>query len=621
LGSATATLNNSTLSGNSAVTDGGGIFNNGNGAAATLVLTNTILNTGGASGENIYNFGGVVTSHGYNLSSDAGVTNAAGGTGNLTAMGDQTGTDPMLGPLQNNGGPTFTHAIDCDSPAVDRGKNFAGATTDQRGPGFNRTVGFAAAQDGDGTDIGAFEVQTVCNTPPIITGATISRQQGAASSNSQIATVSDVDQSPNTLTVTVNGGASATVNGVTVSNLVIDGSGNVTADVVAGCSASQAGFTLGATDNDGLVNEDTLTVNVSANTAPTLTYNAASVANGGSTSINPAAGPSDNVSVASVVLQSQGTYTGTISVSGAGVVSISHAGPGGSHTITIRATDNCGVATDATFTLDVGAPISAQALNISTRLLVDTGDKVMIGGFIIRGNASKPVVLRGLGPSLANANVPAASVLSDPMLELRGPNGALIMSNDNWKESPQRSQIEDTAFQPGDDREAVILTTLVPGNYTAVLSGVGGTAGVGIVEVYDNDQTIDSDLANISTRGFVQTGDEVMIGGFTLGGNNNATPRMAIRGLGPSLTSSGLSNVLADPTLELHDANGSTLIANDDWQSDPAAAGELSANGLALPDPKESGLFVSLSAGQFTAILAGKNGGVGIGLVEIYNLR
>ncbi len=245
----------------------------------------------------------------------------------------------------------------------------------------------------------------------------------------------------------------------------------------------------------------------------------------------------------------------------------------------------------------------------------------MIGGFIIRGNSSKAVVLRGMGPSLTSAGIPAANVLQDPVIELHGPNGALITSNDNWKDSPQKSQIENTIYQPTDDREAVILATLQPGAYTVVLSGAGGTTGIGLVEIYDNNQAVDSDLANISTRGFVQTGDNVMIGGFTLGGNNNPT-RIAVRALGPSLTNFGLVNVLADPTLELHNANGTLMISNDDWQSDPASAAGLTANGLALPNPKEAGIFMSSAPpGQFTAIVAGKNGGIGIALVEIYNLR
>ena len=267
------------------------------------------------------------------------------------------------------------------------------------------------------------------------------------------------------------------------------------------------------------------------------------------------------------------------------------------------------------------SPTPGQALNISTRLRVDIGDRVLIGGFIITGNANKPVVVRGLGPSLANSNVPAATVLSDPFLELRGPNGALITSNDNWKDSPQRSQIEGTVFEPADDREAVIVATLSPGSYTAIVAGVAQTAGVGLIEVYDNGAAVDSQLANISTRGFVLTNDNVMIGGFTLGGPNNST-RIAVRALGPSLTGAGLSSVLADPTLELYNTNGAILVSNDDWQSDPTAAAQLTANGLALPHPKESGIFTSLAPpGQFTAIVAGKDGTTGIALVEIYNLK
>lgn len=267
------------------------------------------------------------------------------------------------------------------------------------------------------------------------------------------------------------------------------------------------------------------------------------------------------------------------------------------------------------------SPTPAQALNISTRLRVDIGDRVMIGGFIIRGIANKPVVLRGLGPSLAEAGVPAGSVLNDPKLELRGPDGALILSNDDWVDSSQRPQIEGTIFEPSDDREAVILATLAPGNYTTILSGVDETTGIGLVEVYDNDSGLDSDLANISTRGFVRIADEVMIGGFTLGGNSTPT-RIAARALGPSLSDYGLSNVLQDPTLELHNADGTIMVSNDNWQDDSASATQLTANGLAPTNSFEAGIFTdSAPPGQFTAIVAGKNGGIGISLVEIYNLR
>jgi hypothetical protein len=259
----------------------------------------------------------------------------------------------------------------------------------------------------------------------------------------------------------------------------------------------------------------------------------------------------------------------------------------------------------------------SQALNLSTRLRAETGDKVMIGGFIITGQEPKAVVLRGLGPSLSKFGL--TDLLLDPVLQLRGKSGNLIFENDNWKDT-QRNQIEGTPYQPTDDRESVIVTTLPPTSYTIILTGKNGTTGIGAVEVYDNNQGVDSELANMSTRGFVQTQDKVMIGGFTLGVGNGLS-RIAIRGLGPSLAQAGISNVLADPTLELRDANGALLLTNDDWQSDPVSAAQLTANGLALPNPKESGIFTSLPGGVFTAILAGKNGGIGVGLVEIYNLK
>jgi hypothetical protein len=241
----------------------------------------------------------------------------------------------------------------------------------------------------------------------------------------------------------------------------------------------------------------------------------------------------------------------------------------------------------------------------------------MIAGFIVTGNDSKPVLLRAMGPSLAVFGI--QGVLLDPVLELRNSSSSII-TNDNWVDSPQRSQFEGTPFQPSDDREAVVLGTLAAGNYTALLTGKNDTAGVGIVEVYDRDQTVDAALGNISTRGFVQSGENVMIGGFILGGGTNNS-RIALRGIGPSLAQFGLNPVLADPTLELHDANGATLMANDNWTDDPISAALLTANGLGLSDPNESGIFTALPAGQFTVILAGKSGGIGIGLIEVYNLK
>ncbi len=259
----------------------------------------------------------------------------------------------------------------------------------------------------------------------------------------------------------------------------------------------------------------------------------------------------------------------------------------------------------------------AQSLNIATRLAVELGDNAMIGGFIITGNDAKTILLRGIGPSLANVGL--TNVLDDPVLELHGSNGALILQNDDWRDT-QEPQIQGTGLQPSVDREAAVIATLQPGAYTGILTGKNQGTGVGLVEFYDTNPAANAQLRNLSTRGLVQSANSVMIGGFILGGHTGTT-RIAIRGIGPSLSQSGLSNLLANPTLELHDGNGTTLISNDNWGDDQASAAELAANNLALQNSLESGIFTTLSPGPYTAILAGKNGGTGIGLVEVYNLQ
>ena len=245
-----------------------------------------------------------------------------------------------------------------------------------------------------------------------------------------------------------------------------------------------------------------------------------------------------------------------------------------------------------------------------------TGDNVMIAGFIITGNEPKPIVLRGMGPSLSYSGVSA--VLADPVLELHGADGTLITTNDNWRDA-QQAQIEGTSFEPGDERESVIMITLPPGSYTAVLSGKAQTAGVGLVEVYDASAAADARLANISTRGYVTSGEDVMIGGFILGAGNNT--RLVVRALGASLTQAGLQDSLADPTLDLRDSNGERLAYNDDWQNDPEQAAQIGAAGVVPTDPREAALAVTLPPGDYTVIVADRDGGVGVALVEIYNLQ
>ena len=215
----------------------------------------------------------------------------------------------------------------------------------------------------------------------------------------------------------------------------------------------------------------------------------------------------------------------------------------------------------------------------------------MIGGFIITGNTPKRVLMRALGPSLVSFGI--TNFVSDPLLQLRSQSGALVQQNDNWKDS-QQAEIQATGLAPSDDREAVIIATLAPGQYTGLLTNKLGAPGIGTFELYDLNVSADSQLANISTRGIVLSGNNVMIAGFTLGNSANPT-KLAIRARGPSL-SNFFGNVLADPTLELRDANGALITTNDNWQDDPVSAALLTANGLALSDPKESGIFAPLLA-------------------------
>lgn len=250
--------------------------------------------------------------------------------------------------------------------------------------------------------------------------------------------------------------------------------------------------------------------------------------------------------------------------------------------------------------------------NISTRGLVRTGDQVLIGGFIITGNDPKPVIVRALGPS---TGVPGS--LANPMLELHDSTGAIIRSNDDWK-SDQEAAILATGVAPTNDLESAIVETLAPGAYTAIVSGKNNTTGVGLVEVYDLDLTADSKLANISTRGFVGTSDNVLIGGFIVVGEASTSTSTLIRAIGPSLTSLGVTDALQDPELELHDGNGALIVSNDDWMSDQEA--EIIATGAAPTEPAESAILRTLVPGNYTAIVSGKSGGTGVALVEVYQL-
>jgi hypothetical protein len=247
---------------------------------------------------------------------------------------------------------------------------------------------------------------------------------------------------------------------------------------------------------------------------------------------------------------------------------------------------------------------------------VETGDNVGIGGFIVTGNTAKHLVIRGIGPSLTKFGFSSSQLLSDPVLEVHG-QGIATMANDNWRDS-QQAELTADGLAPENDLEAAIDVTLAPGTYTAIVRGNNNGVGIGVVEVYDLNPSPNSKLANLSTRAFVRTGDNVVIAGFTLG-NSNGNDRVVVRGLGPSLSSAGVANPLQDPALELRDQNGMLLKANNDWGDDPAQAAEITAAGLAPSNNKESAIAMTLAPGTYTAILSGVNGGTGVGLVEVYD--
>lgn len=311
---------------------------------------------------------------------------------------------------------------------------------------------------------------------------------------------------------------------------------------------------------------------------------------------------------------STGTISGTLAVRAEERASVVKALSGGSllGNVQIFAANSHGVGTSPITLLTAPGPVP---LNISTRLPIGTGENVLIAGFIVTGNAPKAVLLRGIGPTL-----PVGTALQDPYLELHDGTGAVLGANDNWR-TDQQQDVQDTTIPPSDDREAAIVAAIAPGNYTAIVKGSGDTTGVGLAEAYDLgtisvDTSGSSQLAQISTRGIVGTDNDVMIGGFIIGGG---TAKVIVRGIGPSLKAAGVANALVDPMVEIHDGSGNTIASNDDWENDANAA-KVQALGIAPSDPKESALYETLSPGAYTAVLRGQNNGTGVGLVEIYNL-
>jgi hypothetical protein len=508
-----ASVRNCTISGNSA-SIGAGIYRfiGGVTVSSSIIAGNIDLN----GDPDVYSQSGTITSLGYNL-----IGNGSGGNGSFVdgVNHDQVGTTaapiaPGLGPLQDNGGPTFTMALLSGSRALDQGIS-NGLTRDQRGsqriyddPAIPNPVG------GGGADVGAFEFSP---SPIVTTNAASNLGTSAATLHGSV--------NPNHLATSVHFEFGTTTSYGSVTSAQDIGNGTATLPVTATLSGLNAG----------------------------TTYHFRAVAS----------------SVGGTVAGSDQVFT-TLA--------------------------------------------SGSLLNISTRMGVQTGDNVLIGGFIITGTDPKKVIIRGIGPSLAAF---FSGSLADPTLDLNQ-GDTLLTSNDNWK-TDQQAEIEATGIPPTNDLESAIVRTLTPGNYTAILRGKSDTTGIGVVEAYDLDQAANSRLANISTRGFVDTGDNVMIGGLIVGGTGGESAKVVLRALGPSLANFGVPDALQDPTLELHNADGSIIRSNDNWKDSQQT--EIMASGLAPTDDRESAIVATLPPGNYTAIVRGKNSTTGVALVEVYNLQ
>ena len=262
--------------------------------------------------------------------------------------------------------------------------------------------------------------------------------------------------------------------------------------------------------------------------------------------------------------------------------------------------------------------VGPQALNLSTRGLVSIGDNVLIGGFIVTGTEPKRMVLRALGPSLSGFGL--SDVLADPVLSVYNSSGTLVTSNDNWQSDVNHFVVESNGLAPAHLEESAIARYMAPGAYTVIVTGRDATPGIGLVELYDISTPANAKFVNMSTRGSVGTGDNVLISGFIIGDVDSAT--VVVRALGPTLATPpyGVSGVLSDPTLTIYDSNGSPIASNDNWQDDPNAS-LVQKNGLTPPNALESALVLHLPAGAYTAIVRGANGATGVGLAEVYTLH
>ena len=363
-----------------------------------------------------------------------------------------------------------------------------------------------------------------------------------------------------------------------------------------------------------------VTVTPSAATSAVTSATTASVSPGGSFTYQIAAGNTpvsynaDGLPAGLTLNATTGVISGTVTTAGTYVISVSANNAAGTGPVT-------------TFTLTVAGDTvvaSSALINISTRANVGTGAKVLISGFVITGTDPKPVLIRAVGPTLSAFGL--TGLLADPVLELFRADTTSLAVNDNWGSAGDAAAIAATAVRvgaftlPGGSPDAVISTTLAPGSYTAQIRGAAGATGVGLVEVYDaGTGTENSKLINLSARGDVGTGGNILIAGFIIRGTQPKT--VLIRGAGPALTGFGVAGALVDPRLQLF--SGTTLInENDNWSDDPAiAAAAARAGAFALAaGSKDAAILVTLPPGAYTAQVSGVGATTGVAIVEVYEV-
>jgi uncharacterized repeat protein (TIGR01451 family) len=573
---------NSTLTGNSSDTNGGGIANNSSGV---VQISNSIvaLNTATTSGPDL---SGTFTANYTFVGNPAGAT-INGGTGNLNG-------NPQLGPLANNGGPTQTHLPQLGSTAIDAGDPAFAPPPDGDQRGLPRVTG-------PRLDMGAVETNytltATAGTPQstaVNTTFPANLQATVAESGTPVAGVQVTFTPPAS-------GPSGTFAGGNPAIATTNGSGVATAPAFT-ANGIAGSYDVAATAA-GIVTPATFSLtNIAATPTPTPATPTPTPATPTPTPATPTPTPATPTPTPATPTPTPATPTPTPE--------------------TPTPTPATPTPTPTTPTPTPPAPTptptptpTTHAINLSTRMLVQTGDRVGIGGFIITGSGPKHVLIRGIGPSLTRYGI--VDVLADPVLELHGSGSFATITNDNWRDT-QEVQIAATGIPPTNDFESAIDATLVPGAYTALVRGKNNSSGVALIEVYDLDQDAPSRLANLSTRAFVSIGNDIVIAGFFLS-DGNGSDRIIVRGMGPSLSGFGLSSVLADPTLEVRNSNGSLVLTNNDWQDNAAQAAELTAAGLAPTNSLEAAIAATLPPDLYTALLAGLNNGTGIGVVEVYD--